>query len=104
MVEGILKKKDPAAASEWLSTYEGNPAFDDSVRTLVWRSMTDTPELAADWIMKLSSERDQERTFHRVLGGWMGKDSARAMEYIQNNPVPDSISRRAEMQLQQDQK
>lgn len=104
MVEGILKKKDPAAASEWLSTYEGNPAFDDSVRTLVWRSMTDTPELAADWIMKLSSERDQERTFHRVLGGWMGKDSVRAMEYIQNNPVPDSISRRAEMQLQQDQK
>jgi hypothetical protein len=59
--------------------------------------------LAADWIMKLSSERDQERTFHRVLGGWMGKDSARAMEYIQNNPVPESISRRAEMQLQQDQ-
>lgn len=104
IIEGILKQKDPAAASEWLATYEGNPAFDETVRTLVWRSMNETPELAADWIMKLSSERDQERTFHRVLGGWMGKDPARAMDYIQNNPVPDSIARRAEMQLQQDQK
>ncbi|YCM45640.1 hypothetical protein V2O64_06365 [Verrucomicrobiaceae bacterium 227] len=104
IIEGILKQKDPAAASDWLAAYEGNPAFDDPVRTLVWRSMKETPELAADWIMKLSSERDQERTFHRVIGGWIGSDSERAMEYIQNNPVPESVRRRAEMQLQQDQK
>lgn len=103
VVEGILKQQDPAAASAWLSNYEGIPQFDDSVKSLVWRSMNDTPELAADWIMKLSSTKDQEQTFHRVLRGWMSRDADSANEYIQNNPVPESILRRAQMQAAQDQ-
>jgi hypothetical protein len=57
--------------------------------------MSQEPTTAADWIMKLSSDRDQERTFHRVLGGWMQKDKEAAMGYINNNSVPDSIKRRA---------
>ncbi|MGC6566448.1 MAG: hypothetical protein ACON38_12685 [Akkermansiaceae bacterium] len=103
LIKGILDQQDPAAASEWLSSYDGNPAFDDTIRTLVWSTMNETPELGADWIMRLSSENDQTRTFHRVLRGWMGKDSSGAMDYIQNNPVPESILRRAEMEMQQRQ-
>ena len=104
LMKAILDKEDPAAASEWLSTYDGNPEFDETIRTLVWGTMNKTPELGADWIMRLSSENDQTRTFHRVLRGWINQDPAGAMDYIRNNPVPESISRRAEMEIQQQQK
>lgn len=103
LIKGILDQENPETASAWLSNYEGSPAFDDTIRTLVWRTMNDTPELGADWIMRLSSEEDQTRTFHRVLRGWMSKDMNRAMEYIQNNPVPESILRRAETEMSQRQ-
>jgi hypothetical protein len=97
LIENIIAKEDIASAGAWLSNFEGNPAFDESVRTFVGRSMKQEPTTAANWIMKLSSTRDQERTFHRVLGGWMQQDREGAMNYINNNPVPDSIKRRAGM-------
>lgn len=97
LVQKMIQKEDLTTAEAWLGNHEGDPAFDDSVRSLVWHSMGEEPTTAANWIMKLTSERDQERTFHRVLGGWMQKDKAAAMEYVSNNPVPDSIKRRAEM-------
>jgi len=95
LVQRLVQEKDIATAADWLSNYEGEPAFDDSVRTLVQQSMNNEPTVAADWIMKLSSERDQERTFHRVLQGWMNNDREGALDYINNNPVPESIVRRA---------
>lgn len=104
MVEGILRNQDPAAASAWLAPHDGNPAFDDSIRTLVWRSMDKTPELSADWIMRLSNEGDQTRTFHRVFGGWLNNDAAAAAEYVQNNPVPDGILGRVQKELAKKQK
>lgn len=97
LVRQMINKEDVVSASNWLSDYEGNPAFDDSVRSLVWHSMNDEPAMAADWIMKLTTEKDQTGTFHRMLGNWMRKDRAGAMDYINNNPVPESIKRRAGM-------
>lgn len=95
LVKELIQQGDTNTASEWLSNYEGNPAFDDSVRSLVRHSLTDEPVAAADWIMKLTSERDQERTFHRVLGNWIQSDREGALDYINNNPVPESIRTRA---------
>jgi hypothetical protein len=97
LVQKMIQQEDTATAANWLADYEGDPAFDDSVRSLVWHSMKDDPSTAADWIMKLTSPQDQERTFHRVLRGWMQDDNEGAMEYINNNPVPESIRRRAGM-------
>lgn len=95
LLRQMISKEDVASASTWLSSYEGNPAFDDSVRSLVWHSMNEEPAMAADWIMKLTNERDQAGTFHRMLGSWMRKDRDGAMDYINNNPVPESIRNRA---------
>ncbi|MFT6863853.1 MAG: hypothetical protein ACJAVK_002415 [Akkermansiaceae bacterium] len=97
LVRQMIDQADVASASSWLSDYEGNPAFDESVRSLVWHSMNDEPAMAADWIMKLTTEKDQTGTFHRMLGNWMRKDREGAMDYVNNNPVPESIKRRAGM-------
>ncbi len=97
LVRQMIDQEDVVSASNWLSDYEGNPAFDESVRSLVRYSMNDEPAMAADWIMKLTTEKDQTGTFHRMLGNWMRKDRDGAMDYINNNPVPESIKRRAGM-------
>jgi len=95
LVKELIQQGDASSASDWLSSYEGDPAFDDSVRSLVRHSLQEEPTVAADWIMKLTSERDQERTFHRVLGNWLQQDRDGALDYINNNPVPESVRTRA---------
>ncbi|MDG2400332.1 MAG: hypothetical protein P8M04_07150, partial [Akkermansiaceae bacterium] len=99
LVREMIQNEDVVTASDWLSNYEGNPAFDESVRSLVWNSMGDEPAFAADWIMKLSSEDDQRNTFHRMIGRWMSKDEAGVVDYVNNNPVPEGIKQRVEMTL-----
>ncbi|MDB4696619.1 hypothetical protein OAF29_07100 [Akkermansiaceae bacterium] len=103
LVREMIESEDVVAASDWLASYEGNPAFDESVRSLVWHSMGEEPAFAADWIMKLSSEDDQRSTFHRMIGRWMSKDEAGVVDYVNNNPVPEGIKQRVEMTLKRSQ-
>jgi hypothetical protein len=103
LVREIVQSEDFVAASDWLANYEGNPAFDESVRSLVWNSMSEEPAFAADWIMRLSSEDDQRNTFHRMIGKWMSKDEAGVVDYVNNNPVPEGIKKRVEMTLKRSQ-
>ena len=103
LVREIVQSEDVVAASDWLANYEGNPAFDESVRSLVWNSMSEEPAFAADWIMRLSSEDDQRNTFHRMIGKWMSKDEAGVVDYVNNNPVPEGIKKRVEMTLKRSQ-
>ena len=99
LVREMIQNENVVAASDWLANYEGNPAFDDSVKSLVWHSIGDEPALAADWIMRLSTEDDQRNTFHRMIGRWMSKDEAGVVDYVNNNPVPEGIKQRVEMTL-----
>lgn len=103
LVREMIQNEDVVAASDWLAGYEGNPAFDDSVKSLVWHSMGDEPALAADWIMRLSSTDDQRNTFHRMVGRWMSNDEAGVVDYVNNNPVPEGIKQRVEMTLKRRQ-
>jgi hypothetical protein len=101
LIGEMIEQQDIATASSWLSNYEGNPEFDNTIRSFVYGSIREEPTMAADWIMRMSSERDRTGTFHRVLGRWMERDRAGAMDYINNNEVPESIRRRATMSGQQ---
>jgi hypothetical protein len=103
LVREMIQSEDVMAASDWLANYEGNPAFDESVRSLVWHSMGEEPAFAADWIMRLTSEDDQRNTFHRMIGRWMSKDEAGVVDYVNNNPVPEGIKQRVEMTLKRSQ-
>ncbi|MDB4353687.1 hypothetical protein N9Z02_00115 [Akkermansiaceae bacterium] len=96
-----IASKDPADASAWLSQHEGNPAFDDAIQSFVYGTIQKESELSASWIIKMTDARKKEGLFHRVLGGWMREDSPGAMNFIQNNDVPDSIARRAQRQFEE---
>jgi hypothetical protein len=51
--------------------------------------------------MKVTDTRKKEGIFHRVLSSWMREDTDGAMNYIENNEVPESVARRAKRQLEE---
>lgn len=101
LIDEIIQQENIGAASDWLQQFEGNPEFDSTIRSFVWNSVGKEPTVAADWIMKMTDERDRTGTFHRILGRWMEQDRTGAIDYINNNPVPESIKRRATMSAEQ---
>lgn len=90
-----MAEDDPQGASDWLTPRAGNPAFDDAVRELVWRTSESDPAMSGGWIMNLTDERDRTRTFHRTLRQMMGADAEATMNFVQGNEVPEGIRERA---------
>jgi hypothetical protein len=96
--EGVvdrLVEKDPIQAAEWLAQIgQSDVNLDGAIGELIRGSARQDPYLAATWINGLSSQRDRERNYHRILGPWMETDKAAAQEFLQNTDVPDSIRKR----------
>lgn len=98
---GLINALAPSEAATWLTQHEGNPAFDDTIQSFAFNAIKREPELAANWIMKVTDTRKKEGIFHRVLSSWMREDTDGAMNYIENNEVPESVARRAKRQLEE---
>lgn len=96
---------DPQAASDWLTPYAGNPAYDDAIRELVYSTAEKDPAMSGGWIMNLSNERDQTRTFHRALRGMMGSNADATMDFINSTEtLPDGIRQRATVYFEEQNK
>lgn len=98
-VVGNVVREDPIQAAEWLSqiaTANPDANFDSSIRELVRGSVREDPELAATWVGGLTSNDDQTRYYHRILGEWNNRDAAAAQSWMQTNEenLPESIARR----------
>jgi hypothetical protein len=101
-VVGELASKDPQEASRWMETLAANGTnLDPAIRSFVWNSFSKEPELAADWVGQMSSQRDSERTYHHILGRWMGNDPEAARAWMSNTELPESIQRRFAQQEEQ---
>jgi len=85
-------------AQDWLSDHIGKPAYDATIQSFAWKAMEKTPELGADWIMKITDDNQRTRSFHRVLRRWQRSDKDGLIEYVKNNEVPDSIRRRLDVE------
>lgn len=83
--------KNPQLASRWLSQYDGDPAFDTARRRLVQHLSRDSPELAADWIGRITDVATGEQEFHRLLNPWLERDPKSVMRYVENHTTPESI-------------
>jgi len=94
-VVGKLASKDPQKASRWMESLAANGTnLDPAIRSFVWNSFSKEPELAANWVGQMTSTRDSERTYHHVLGRWMGNDPEAARTWISTAELPESIQRR----------
>ena len=87
--------KDPQLASEWLAQFNGDPAFDTARLRLVKQLSQESPEVAADWIGRITDVATGEREFHRMLDGWMERDPEAVLRYMESNTMPESVRQRA---------
>ena len=94
-VVGELASKDPQEASRWMESLSATGTdLDPAIRSFVWNSWAKEPELAANWVGQMSSQRDSERTYHHILGRWMGSDPEAARAWMASTELPASVQRR----------
>ncbi len=94
-MEGIVPHyaaEDPQAASQWLESLSGTTNLDAAIRSFALTAQHQEPQMAADWIARISDEGSRAETYRGVLSRWWGKDAAAAEAWIQSAPnIPDSI-------------
>ncbi|NNC88932.1 MAG: hypothetical protein HKN82_10790, partial [Akkermansiaceae bacterium] len=91
-----LARNDSLRAAEWIESLAGSTDIQPAVRTLVDAVSRKDPALALAWTTELETLREQERSYHSVLGDWMRRDAATARSWLESNrdQVPESVRRR----------
>ncbi len=90
----IMSSSDIAGTAKWVSGLAGAPGFDKVVEEFVWSCDQRAPEQSAAWIQGIADPKQQERTYHRMLGDWAKKDPAAVKQWVATNTVPDSVFKR----------
>lgn len=81
-------KEDPIKTAQWMAQLlESNPDgyYQDAIRTLITDSTLIEPQIAAEWVIALDSEREQGRYYQEVLSEWLEKDSQAVNDWVQYN-------------------
>lgn len=99
-ITGAMAAEDPAAAASFLDANAGD-ANDRVYEQFVWHSFGDAPEIAIDYIGRIGANRQQERLYNRVLDGWLRRDYAAAVDWLDHNPLPDNVAERARQRVQE---
>ncbi|MCH6258738.1 hypothetical protein MLD52_19425 [Puniceicoccaceae bacterium K14] len=92
----ISTKEDPLETAQWMSgllTTNPDGNYDPAVKTLVDDATLIAPQISAEWITALSSEREQERLYHKVLSYWTSEDQVAAQTWVEYNykDLPESV-------------
>ena len=83
---------DREAASTWLSKIKHDGTRDACINTMVGMIVGDDPERAFMWALQLSSQ--QESTLQMAFHLWHGRDSAAAVDALQNSKLPDELKKK----------
>ena len=90
-------KQDPIETAQWMSELlNTNPegGFDEAIEVLVEEATQIDPQISAEWITGLTSERNQERLYHKVLSEWLENsedNNAQAWIEFRSSDLPESI-------------
>lgn len=89
-----MSRGDIPGTAKWVSTLSGIPNYDSVVEEYVWSCDYRSPEQSAAWIQGVSDLEQRTRLYHRMLGEWSKRDAAAVKNWVANNTVPQSVSRR----------
>lgn len=94
-----VASSDPRAAA---SLIDRNMAETDSgtIRSFVWHSFRQEPELALDYVSRITDANDQERTYSRALDFWLNRDPAKAQAWIDSNNLPPKVVEQLQQRTQ----
>ena len=94
---GIIPKMsagDITGTAQWVNTLSGIPNYDKVVEEFVWSCDYRAPEQSAAWIRGVANQEQQTRLYHQMLGEWAKRDAAAVRNWVANNQVPESVTRR----------
>lgn len=89
---------DPQQAANLLDRYPAD-ANDRVVQQFVWHSFRGEPSLAADYISRIDDQKERDRTYDRMLDGWIQRDEPAAMAWMADNTLPESVVKNLERRL-----
>jgi len=89
-VVNALAVDNPQTAFAMLDQYPSD-VTDRAVQNVVWHSFGSDPTLAVSQISRITDERDRNRTYQRMIQSWHGRDPVAAKQWMQSNPLPQSV-------------
>jgi hypothetical protein len=90
----VMSSGDIAGTARWVSSLAGMPNYDRVVEEFVWSCDYRHPEQSAAWIQGVSDPAQQTRLYHRMLGEWAKRDLAAVKNWVANNDVPATVTKR----------
>ena len=93
-----LAMEDPRAAADFLDAHAAD-ANDRVYEQFVWHSFREDPAVGADYIARIQDQGERERTYRRMLDGWLRRDYEAASGWISGNQLPENVSRHLERRM-----
>lgn len=92
--------QDPRAASAFLDRNAAD-ADDRVYQQFIWHSASQAPEIAAEYIGRISDERRRDAMYGRMLEGWLRSDFNSATQWLGSARLPDPVRQRLDRQIQE---
>jgi hypothetical protein len=97
-----MAMNDPQAAADFIDEHAAD-ANDRVYQQFAWNSFGQAPDLAANYIGKITDAREQERMYSRMLDGWLRRDFEAASTWINGATLPQNVQQRLQRRMQERQ-
>jgi len=94
-----MASEDPRAAANFLESHSAD-ANDHVYEQFAWHSFRQDPALAANYIGRIENQHDRDKMYSRALDSWLRIDESAALSWIQSNPLPASVVKRLDREMQ----
>ena len=97
-----MAMEDPRAAADFL---DQNAAYanDRVYQQFAWSSFGQAPDLAVNYIGKITDTREQARTYDRMFSGWVRRDFDAASKWFNSATLPPNVAESLQRRMQQAQ-
>jgi hypothetical protein len=99
-VANSMAMQDPRAAADFLDANAAD-ANDRVYQQFIWHSFGEAPDIAANYIGKITNPREQEQMYGRMLDGWLRRDFNAASTWINGNALPENVQQRVQSRMQE---
>lgn len=92
IVDSLMKERDISSATDWLMNFPNESGFDPAIAMVVSKyQATGQPELAANWVLRLSDAEVKEKASLKFFTDWMSQDAPAATAFMNRNEVSLSV-------------
>jgi len=93
-VVGSYANENPSQASAWLQTMSSEPGYEPVVRSYIWNTARNNPELSLSHVPEIQSEKSQRKYYERILRNWKNQDATAAETWMTNHAISDDLRKR----------